>query len=104
MTLWETFSLGSDPYPVWSNAKVFQEVKKGFRLPRPEYNSFPEEKPMDTIYNVSMYIVQRIVNTNYGNTLYPTYPSSQWDSQQTSSFYKFEDICLLLPDHAVVLA
>ena len=52
VVLWETFSLGCDPYPVWSNAKVFQEVRNGFRLARPEYSQFPEDKPMDTIYKV----------------------------------------------------
>ena len=50
--LWETFSQGDLPYPEWSNAKVFQEVSKGFRLPRPQYNSFPKEDQMDTIYKV----------------------------------------------------
>ena len=53
VVLWETFSQGCDPYPAWGNAKVFQEVKRGFRLARPEYSQFPEEKPMDTIYKVS---------------------------------------------------
>ncbi|XP_038065532.1 fibroblast growth factor receptor-like isoform X3 [Patiria miniata] len=43
--LWELVTLGSHPYPGMSSQKVINELKKGYRLPKPEHCS-------DDIYKV----------------------------------------------------
>ena len=46
VVMWEVFSFGQRPYWDWSNQKVIEEVKAGFRLP------IPMDCP-DRLYTVS---------------------------------------------------
>ena len=52
ITMWEIFSFGTSPYPEWDNAKTIQELKRGYRMPMPDYN-FSKEETKNTLYNVS---------------------------------------------------
>ena len=52
ITMWEIFSLGCSPYPEWDNAKTIQELKRGYRMPPPEFN-YGKEEVKNAIYNVS---------------------------------------------------
>ncbi|XP_038066020.1 proto-oncogene tyrosine-protein kinase receptor Ret-like isoform X2 [Patiria miniata] len=45
--LWELVTLGSHPYPGMSSQKVIDEIKQGYRLPKPEHCS-------DDIYQIMM--------------------------------------------------
>lgn len=45
IVLWETFSDARKPYESWPNARVYQEVRDGYRLPKPE-------KATDMIYGI----------------------------------------------------
>ena len=52
ITMWEIFSFGTSPYPEWDNAKTIQELRRGYRMPIPDYN-FSKEETKNAIYNVS---------------------------------------------------
>ena len=52
ITMWEIFSFGITPYPAWDNVKTIQELKRGYRMPMPDYN-FSKEEIANALYNVS---------------------------------------------------
>ena len=56
ITMWEIFSCGTSPYPEWDNAKTIQELKRGYRMPVPDYH-FTKDDIKNAIYNVS-YILE----------------------------------------------
>ncbi len=37
VVVWELITRGTDPYPKLANSRVFDYLKKGYRLPKPEY-------------------------------------------------------------------
>ena len=51
ITMWEIFSFGVSPYPGWDNGKTIQELKRGYRMPMPNYN-FKKQETNNALYNV----------------------------------------------------
>ena len=51
ITMWEIFSFGISPYPAWDNGKTIQELKRGYRMPMPNYN-FKKKETHNALYSV----------------------------------------------------
>jgi len=53
ITMWEIFSFGVSPYPGWDNGKTIQELKRGYRMPMPNYN-FKKKETNNALYNIML--------------------------------------------------